>query len=391
MKRAVAPHVGKTGRPAKNDIERQKYLAERRQKALDLRVAGFTPAQIIAANIGYDNLSILSKDLKASYHKIWIEDPSELIMLDLERLDEMQRLSTHNMRKVNRDGYYNTPEADRLTRIMGFRHTLLGITPERIADEVLNQKRLNESGILVIQGTAVGSEHDYVKRMMLASGMSEDAANREIHKMEQQRRDTQGVTRAIAGAQDKPGQDSETIINSPGNAGAEPDRPPARTGAHNARGRAQAREAQNRKTLVIPRKLAETIDGSLAQKSVEQQVDDFELPEYAPDPMPVDIRQPIVNVTDTQKLVSARLPGEHIRDTVQRVVYGDVQEAPDMQQPGSRRLKVRVNLEGLAHTNQPAHPGVPYREPPRKNPQSHSSQAPGLYDEVAVDMREEPF
>lgn len=146
---------------------------ERRQVALSLRMAGASYAEIVKAGIGYNSTAAVSQDIRKILHSFTYETPEDVLVLDLARLDEMQKIIT----AAFRTGDYG--QAGMLLRIMQFRRETLGITPEVIANGRSTAQQMVNNGIMVVQGTA----GDFLDGMMQAAGASEKERQRELEKV----------------------------------------------------------------------------------------------------------------------------------------------------------------------------------------------------------------
>lgn len=152
----------------------KKRIEERRQQALQLRLAGATLHDIVSAGIGYNNTQMVSKDLDRALDGFYTEDIEKLLVLDLARLDEIQKYCTIALRQGD------TSQARNLMAIMQFRRETLGITPELLQDKRNEASRIVNNGIMVVQGTT----RDYLASMMEASGASPEEVETELRELE---------------------------------------------------------------------------------------------------------------------------------------------------------------------------------------------------------------
>jgi hypothetical protein len=152
---------------------KQVELHERRQVALSLRTAGASYQDIVNAKIGYRDVGHVSKDIRHILQNFVYETPEDVLVLDLARLDEMQKVLT----AAFRTGDYG--QAGIILRIMQFRRETLGITPDVIANRRNDSQALVNNGIMVVQGTA----SDFLDGMMQAAGASEKERSRELEKV----------------------------------------------------------------------------------------------------------------------------------------------------------------------------------------------------------------
>lgn len=160
----------------------QKRLKERREKALNLRIAGATLQDIVNAGIGYNNMPSVSQDLEKALGNFYAEDIEQLLILDLARLDEMQKYCTAAMRMGD------TSQVRNLMAIMQFRRETIGVTPESIQDRRINSAQVVNNGIMVVQGT----QREYLATMMEAAGAEPDEIARELKELENTSQNTSG-------------------------------------------------------------------------------------------------------------------------------------------------------------------------------------------------------
>lgn len=112
--------------------------------------------------------------MKKVLAKFQYETPEDVLVLDLARLDEMQKLATAAMRSGDK-AIMGT-----IMQIMRFRRETLGITSEQIADRALSKTQVQNNGIMVIQGTSTG---DYVAAMAQAVGANPDEVKKELSRI----------------------------------------------------------------------------------------------------------------------------------------------------------------------------------------------------------------
>jgi hypothetical protein len=154
--------------------ERMQQQHIRRRKALDLRTAGASYQQIVDANIGYRDVGHVSHDMGKILAEFQYETPEDVLVLDLARLDEMQRIVTFELRKGDMSC------ANTLLRIMQFRRDTLGMTPQVIEERRKTaQVGIHNNGIMVVQGTS----QDYIEAMMKAAGVPENERRKEIERI----------------------------------------------------------------------------------------------------------------------------------------------------------------------------------------------------------------
>lgn len=147
---------------------------ERRQVALGLRMAGASYQDIVNANIGYNSTAHVSQDIRKVLASFTYETPEDVLVLDLARIDEMQKIATSHMRSTD----WSTAMS-MILRLMQFRRETLGITPDVIANRRNDSQALVNNGIMVVQGTA----SDFLDGMMQAAGASEKERSRELEKV----------------------------------------------------------------------------------------------------------------------------------------------------------------------------------------------------------------
>lgn len=136
---------------------------ERQTQALELRKAGVS-YQKIADSVGYKTADAARKAVRAAIDRLAIEPAMEVVQISLATLDELQ------MRVMAAFRAGDLSQADRILRIMGERHALLGVTSETFKEEAAKKAgvSLTQNAIMIVQG----SESDFVAQMMRAVGMN---------------------------------------------------------------------------------------------------------------------------------------------------------------------------------------------------------------------------
>lgn len=183
------------------DVVRRRMAREqRRQDALRLRMAGASYMDIVKAGIGYKSTGHVSNDLNRALDDFQntYETPASVVVLDLARLDDIQRRLTLAFHTGD------LSQAGMLLRVMQFRREVLGINAETAINDRNNQNALVNNGVMVIQGSA----EDYLKTMMQAAGASP----------ERQRLELERLARSNQAAQGKPDdgiEDAEIVPDEP--------------------------------------------------------------------------------------------------------------------------------------------------------------------------------
>jgi hypothetical protein len=152
-------------------------IAQRREQLLLLRQAGATYAEIVRAGIGYKSVGHVADDMKKVLAQFNYETPEDVLVLDLARLDEMQKLLTLDMRSAKGSAKVIVPT---ILQVMKFRRETLGITAEQITERQLNKTQVQNNGIMVIQGS---STRDYIAAMAQAAGVDPNAATAELERV----------------------------------------------------------------------------------------------------------------------------------------------------------------------------------------------------------------
>lgn len=148
-------------------------LHERRQMALSLRMAGASYSEIVKAKIGYNNVQMVSHDMRKTLEAFTYETPEDVLVLDLARIDEIQKILTAALRTGD------LGQAGPIMRCMQFRRETLGITPEVIGERRQNAQQVTNNGIMVVQGTT----GDYIAAMAAASGADPKEVRRELEQV----------------------------------------------------------------------------------------------------------------------------------------------------------------------------------------------------------------
>lgn len=176
MKRSeiVPQYRRQQGRKDKVPTVRQQAIAQRRKLALELRTAGASYQMIVDAGIGYGSTAHVSLDMKKILQAFEYETPEDVIILDLARLDELQRIATLEYRRD-----HQATDANLVLRIMQFRRETLGLTPEAIEAQRREAQQGKSHGIMVVQG----SPQDYLEAMMTAAGASPAERKKELEKI----------------------------------------------------------------------------------------------------------------------------------------------------------------------------------------------------------------
>lgn len=154
-------------------LQRAADRHERRQTALNLRMAGASYQQIVEADIGYKSTAHVGSDMRGILRAYQYETPEDILVLDLARLDDLQQ----HLTLAFHAGKYE--QAGMILRVMQFRRETLGITPEVIEQRRNESKALVNNGIMVVQG----SQSDYLKSMMEAAGTSPQEQQRELDRI----------------------------------------------------------------------------------------------------------------------------------------------------------------------------------------------------------------
>lgn len=155
-------------------LSRQTSLRQRRELLLSLRQAGASYSEIVRAKIGYNSTAQVARDMKVVLERFKYETPEDVLVLDLARLDELQKLLTAAFRTGD------LAQAGPIMRVMQFRRETLGITQEQIAERQMSKTQIANNGIMVIQGSSTG---DYVAAMAAAAGVSTQEVKTELERI----------------------------------------------------------------------------------------------------------------------------------------------------------------------------------------------------------------
>lgn len=149
---------------------------ERQEQALELRMSGATYNQIANA-LGYAAPASAKAAVDAIISRTEREAATEVVALDLARLDEYQMRCTHALRQNGDLG-----QIDRLMRIMEMRYRLLGVSDETI--KLLQEQhgiRTGSSGttvngnVVMHVHAAPETEDEFIRKMMEAVGANPDS------------------------------------------------------------------------------------------------------------------------------------------------------------------------------------------------------------------------
>lgn len=282
-------------------LQRAAELHERRQTALNLRMAGASYQQIVDADIGYKSAPHVGSDIRGILRAYQYETPEDVLVLDLARLDDLQQ----HLTLAFHAGKYE--QAGMILRVMQFRRETLGITPEVIEQRRNESKALVNNGIMVVQG----SQADYLKSMMEAAGTSSQEQQRELDRIAASNR-----TAPTEVGDDV--QDAEIVEDDP-----------------------------PRKHLKKPKKLRKATGGDKSEKDENSRDEQF----------PERLENFIVNKEQLQSQ-SEEMPSVPLTDPVLSV------DVPDSTQPQKKRLRIRVkpddaNMDashGVPYKNPPRKP-----------------------------------
>lgn len=152
-------------------LAKQEAAREKQQQALELRKAGATYLEI-ANSLGYADPSGAKKAVDVALSRVQVENAKEVILLDLQRLDELQMRCMAQLRNKN-----DLNQVDRILRIMQQRYALAGIgetTAQEIREAMgITQQITNNNTALVINMNP-NSEESYIRKMMAAAGASSE-------------------------------------------------------------------------------------------------------------------------------------------------------------------------------------------------------------------------
>ena len=163
---------------------------KRRETALSLRMAGASYSEIVKANIGYNNTATVSRDMRKVLTEFTYETPEDVLVLDLARIDEIQKILTAALRSGD------LGQAGPIMRCMQFRRETLGITPEVIGERRNAAQNVTNNGIMVVQGTT----GDYIAAMAQASGVNPDEVRKELEQVSSSNKTISGVRGTTPGS-----------------------------------------------------------------------------------------------------------------------------------------------------------------------------------------------
>lgn len=142
----------------------------KQEQALELRMTGATYLQIAKA-IGYASPGAAKNAVDAVINRTEREAATEVVALDLARLDEYQMRCTHALRN-NGDLH----QIDRLMRIMEMRYRLLGISDETVRAMQENHGIVvNNKNMVMNIHAAPETEDEFIRKMMRATGVNPDS------------------------------------------------------------------------------------------------------------------------------------------------------------------------------------------------------------------------
>jgi hypothetical protein len=319
-----------------------KRLAERRERAWSLRMAGATLQDIVNAGIGYQTQQMVSKDLKKARENYYQEDIESLLILDLARIDEMQKICTAALRMGN------TSEVRNIMALMQFRRETLGITEETIQERRASTANVVNNGIMVVQG----STRDYLAGVMQAAGLPEEDISQELRELEVinsevARAETQ--TRVIQG---------EVVEETGGNghdSSTTSDKGKKKSGPAQTRG---GKINGKRKVVLKRASRDERADQPGSSRPAEAPVSDREA-----------VGAPGVALGDSillGELVEARARQlEHRIEHLHEPGLGDLSSPAIIPADLATNRELAVPIK-LPDANVPVSPGVPYKNAPRK-------------------------
>jgi len=287
------------------ETKNEKALSERRAKALNLRMAGASYMDIVKAGIGYSSVSHVSHDMRSIVAEFQYEQPEDVLVLDLARLDELQKYLTFAFRSG--DYHY----ASLIMQVMKFRRETLGITPELIEQRRAEKTQIQNNGIMVIQGATTG---DYLESMMRAAGASpeEAQAQRERLALESSQNGSQEVptSQKVSNSTVEEIVDAEYVEDS---------------------------DVDNSGINDLTKRLKRAVTEDAARQQAEQHLDQLAADE------------PMLSV-----------------DVVEEDTVGTDQAARDSSSPAQQKKKKLVVRVKHPDVNQAATAGVVYRKAPRK-------------------------
>jgi hypothetical protein len=174
-KEKIPRGINRHGRPKKKPGRHMspEQLAEahkKQEQALELRMSGITYNEIAKA-LGYSGPGAAKNAVDAVINRTEKEAATEVVALDLARLDEYQMRCTHALRN-NGDLH----QIDRLMRIMEMRYRLLGISDETVRAMQENHGIVvNNKNMVMNIHAAPETEDEFIRKMMLAVGADPDS------------------------------------------------------------------------------------------------------------------------------------------------------------------------------------------------------------------------
>lgn len=154
----------------KRSKEEKQAIRERQEQALSLRTTGITYKEIATA-LGYANASSAKNAVDAAIWRTEKEAATEVVALDLARLDEFTMRCMHALR-ANGDLH----QIDRMMRIMEMRYRLLGITDETVRMLQAEHGIVRTTNNMVMNiHAAPETEKEFIRKMMLAVGTNPDS------------------------------------------------------------------------------------------------------------------------------------------------------------------------------------------------------------------------
>ncbi len=151
--------------------EKKEAAREKQNQALELRKAGATYNEIAQA-LGYYNSGGAKKAVDAAMARVVVESSKEIILLDLQRLDELQKRCMAQLRNKN-----DLSQVDRILRIMQQRYALAGIgeeTARELREAMGITQQITQNNTQLVIQVNPNSEEAYVRKMMGAAGLSSE-------------------------------------------------------------------------------------------------------------------------------------------------------------------------------------------------------------------------
>lgn len=345
--------VGKQRSNTRLQVERQ----QRRQRALELRMAGASYQQIVQANIGYNSVGHVGSDMKNILESVRLESPENLILLDLARLDDLQQVLTLHFHR----GDVGLSSA--IMQVMKFRHSLLGIDEESIRQRNLERTQVTNNGIMVVQGNT----RDYLASMMEAAGLSPEQQDKELRRLESAEGERKELPAGSNSGRVIQGEVIPEVISS-----ETPSDKSKRKPKENPSSKGQTKSIRKVKLKVPGKKLEKPLDapkatakplgatqtrsksrpGTLSPKDTERPLEDrleaFSAALDAEQQEQEAAELPVARLADA--VVTVDLENPEVRETLRKTIRGRVLE---------RDIKTPDN-------NVPVSPGVPYKAAPRK-------------------------